>query len=101
MTPKTRDAVLREAEKMFQTLGASGFEDAVESTCQGFERILTILNTVRTRKRAIETLDSLEMSAAEEKLLIFAIKMMPRQLRYGAKQISGYTQAELPAPPTG
>jgi hypothetical protein len=101
VTPQGRDKVLREADKMVQTVGGNSIEEAVELACRGFEKLLTILNMMRTRERAIETLDRLEATPAEEKFLVFSIKAIPMLVRFGAKKLAAQTQQDLPAPPTG
>lgn len=101
MRPQSRDKLLSAMDELAKTAGANSVDDMVDRACVMFEKLIEFASPMRTRAQAIEVLDKLEMTPAEERLLLASIKMTPMLIRFGIKKLAKTAVNDLPAPPTG
>jgi hypothetical protein len=99
--PEIREEIIRRFEAAFQFAGASSYDDAMWQFGKLLEFARITLEEVRTKEQFQASLDKLELSANQEKLMLAGSKFLPQIVRWGLSKVARAAAESLPAIPAG
>ena len=81
MRPEMRDQLVAALDETAKTIGVATFEQGVDLICRFGEKLMPLLEQVRTREKAMAALDQMpDFPPGEEPLAVAAFRMLPQFL---------------------
>ncbi len=96
MRPEFRDQVLAALDEVAQIVGIPAIEQGIDLSCRAFEKLLGMMNPIRTREAFSESLDQAEVPPEEEPIVLASLRVLPHFIGTEIKQAAKQAAKDFP-----